>query len=206
MSTDDDDFSYDCPKCKEMPAKGVFIGSLIWHTECLVEDTIENFNNGKLSEDSLKERMKSLDQSTKTKVEIGIGWKQPVKIKSPEELQKEFESSVENVEAVVFEEKEIESVESSVVENDSLNKNQNSSDTIKQPETTIETNSISIEENIAKHKTIEYVKDNSNLYSLAEKEFAKSLPMFRELALKNAEYAKLYSELMNSLVQLLKRN
>ena len=94
-----DDFSFACSRCGKEPKRGKFLGSEIWHDECLIEDLVEKFNNGTPREEIEKTLKRVKDQTIENKVGLNCGWPEYQLAKTQEELDAEYEAELEAAKA-----------------------------------------------------------------------------------------------------------
>ncbi|UYP46335.1 hypothetical protein NEF87_002620 [Candidatus Lokiarchaeum ossiferum] len=94
-----DDFSFNCPRCGKEPKRGKFLGSEIWHDECLVEDMVEKFNSGTPREEIEKTLKRVKDKGVEQNVGLKCGWPEYQPPKSQEEIEAEYQAELEAAEA-----------------------------------------------------------------------------------------------------------
>lgn len=94
-----DDLDFACPRCGKEPKRGKFLGSKIWHDECLIEDLIEKFKAGTPREEIEKTLKRVKDQSIENKVGLECGWPEYQPKKTAEELEAEYQAELEAAEA-----------------------------------------------------------------------------------------------------------
>lgn len=94
-----DDFSFNCPRCGKEPKRGKFLGSEIWHDECLVEDLVEKFTNGTPREEVEKTIKRVKDKGIEQNVGLKCGWPEYQPPKSQEEIEAEYQAELEAAEA-----------------------------------------------------------------------------------------------------------
>lgn len=90
-----DDFSFNCPRCGKEPKRGIFLGSEIWHTDCIIEDLIEKFKNGTPREEIEKTLKRVKNKDVEQKVGLDCGWPEYQPQKTPEELEAEYQAELE---------------------------------------------------------------------------------------------------------------
>ena len=233
---DGDDFRYDCPACGDIPSSGgTFIGWRIWHTDCLINDTIEGIKIGRYTDEDVDERLKSCDASSRNKIEIGVGRKEVPVVKSQEELLEEFNKAIE--EPMKDEEEVVDDIQTEIEEPPKIESGSEVAEIHKEPsseqETTIietiqkvetlpkketELRKLHIKEKVVKAPTIEkspikqkieptqkiestrpainLTGNRDGLREILVEEMAENLKIFRDLATRDIEYAKIYLELL----------
>lgn len=86
------EFRYDCPLCGEEPSRGVFLGARIWHSECVIKDSIEGVQIGRYTEEDVRDRMVRINnQEINSQIENALGWSEVEKEKPEEELEEGIE-------------------------------------------------------------------------------------------------------------------
>ena len=94
-----DDFSFACPRCGKEPKRGKFLGSEIWHDECLIEDLVEKFQNGIAREEVEKTLKRVKDKGIEQNVGLKCGWPEYQPPKTQEEIEAEYQAELEAAEA-----------------------------------------------------------------------------------------------------------
>lgn len=94
-----DDLDFACPRCGKEPKRGKFLGSKIWHDECLIEDLIEKFKAGTSREDIENTLKRVKDQTIENKVGLECGWPEYQPKKTAEELEAEYQAELAAAEA-----------------------------------------------------------------------------------------------------------
>jgi len=106
-----EDFSFNCPRCGKEPSRGTFLGSQIWHTECLIEDLIEKFKGGTPRPEIEKTIARLKNKDIEQKVGLDCGWPEYQPQKTQEELDAEYTAELEAAAAKEAEEKERQTAE-----------------------------------------------------------------------------------------------
>ena len=217
--TDEDDFSYECPKCNEIPAKGIFLGSQIWHVQCLIDAISDDYKNGLLTDDSVKDKIINLDHSIQQKIEINLGWVTAIKSKSKELMIKEFEESVTESSSISLNEQIDKKIED-ITSNDNTHKITNNGSVILEDSKGFTSETEKIKDNFFENLKLSQDSkplDKMNgltstndlfekLKKLLEDEYLISIPLFRDLGLKDVKFAEIYCHLLENATLLFLKN
>ncbi len=90
-----DNLDFACPRCGKSPKRGKFLGSKIWHDDCLIEDLIEKFQNGTARGEIEKILKRVKDKGIDQKVGLGCGWPEFQPKKTEKELEEEYQAELE---------------------------------------------------------------------------------------------------------------